>query len=123
MTEQSDTAMAEQARENTALDVAAIRARADAATPGPWLGDIDMPKKLTWRMETWIIETPEGGTIAKVNDGADQRFLIAARTDIPALCDALEAAHRRIADLIEQRDYLNGRLQAALRRIEELEGA
>lgn len=85
------------------LDTKAIRGRAEAATPGPWRAG---------SRETWLvfrdIGNPDhmapalGRVVAHVNQhfpyAADANFIAAARTDVPALCDrveALEAALRK----------------------------
>lgn len=72
----------------TALDLDAIRARADAATPGPWGGSCG------------AILGYHGQYIADVTqDGNDEAFIRAARTDIPVLLaerDALAAKVKRL---------------------------
>jgi hypothetical protein len=74
------------------LDVDAIRARADAATPGPWATDPSQCEVL--------INTPDYRTLVLLGDhdtrelhpqaDADATFLAAAREDIPALLDEVE---------------------------------
>jgi len=78
---------------NPKLDKAAIKARAEKATPGPW-----------YRVDVRIQTVPDRQTDTKkyialhsgCTDGAkfpnDGEFIAHARTDIPALLEALEAA-------------------------------
>lgn len=69
------------------LDLAAIQAREQAATDGPWMADgpeilVGTPDDLT-RGSTWIGETCN---VALPGLGAaNAAFLAAARTDVPAL--------------------------------------
>lgn len=105
----------------TAAEVAALKARADAATAGPW---------------TWEVEHSDDGTInanilpdgvvawrcdevdrdAEADDGAacaDAAFIAAARADVPALAsshEALRAALFACADALAQ-PVIDRRLQ------------
>jgi hypothetical protein len=132
MTEQSDTAMAEQAREDAAMsessyvyciecvevDVAAIRARADKATPGPWTAYSDrVPgEPVFWAIDECNLDYEYS---RHDNQRGDAEFIASARTDIPLLCDALEAAHRRIERLeSEARDWQRAWLQETMWRLE-----
>ena len=66
--------------------LAAIRSRCDAATPGPW--------DYSGLMEVY------GGqyeVIGRLDELADVRFVARARQDIPALLDALEEAEAKAA--------------------------
>lgn len=72
----------------------AMRARADAATAGPWCTD-------GWEIyqgteyyagATWIGETCDRNDVSKSE--ADAAFAAAARTDVPALLDLLDQALR-----------------------------
>lgn len=91
------------------LDVAAIRARLEAATPGPWAipnanvfrviapdAEHHNPKQGRTPPYPWRIVADMGdeGTAA-----ADATFIAYARTDIPALLDALAERDARIAEL------------------------
>jgi hypothetical protein len=71
---------------------AAIRARADLATPGPWLsGEHDA-----------IYAEGNGAAIAHRDAGgtsADAEFIAAARTDIPRLLATVDAYHEIVAML------------------------
>jgi hypothetical protein len=99
-------------REGVKLDVAAIRARAEAATPGPWRC---YRGKLRPQFPTNIIEIlgPEGKAVVawtgfdgvytpKRETNANGLFIAHARTDIPALLDAL-ASERARADALERK--------------------
>lgn len=71
--------------------LARIRAQADAATEGPWelLGDGE------YVSGPGILVAPDDGGVTS----ADAEFIAAARTDVPALLDALEkvlALHPRV---------------------------
>lgn len=67
----------------TPEQLAEIRARAEAATPGPW-------GAVKWSA-LWEIRTPavEPGVAFEL-DHADAEFVSHARTDIPALLDYIE---------------------------------
>lgn len=80
------------------LDLTAIRARAEAATPGPWRRDGNHLAK---------IRGFDGDTVARIvyesneegfgpQNEADATFIAHARTDIPALCAEVE----RLRDLV-----------------------
>lgn len=72
------------------VDVEAIRARADAATPGPWESSHE-PRHA--RARVWA----EAGTVdvcEMLSSIMDERFIAHARADVPALCDALERERR-----------------------------
>lgn len=97
------------------LDPDAIRARADAATEGPWvvhtagtgirghLGQPDNPY-------AWV-RGPSGLPIAERHNGgtvADMEFAAAARTDVPALLDEVErlrAAVARVAHVHRRNEH------------------
>ncbi len=70
------------------LDRDAIRARAEAATPGTW----QESKAGDWRVG--YFERGAWNTIARIvtweGGGPDARFLANARQDVPALLDALD---------------------------------
>jgi len=99
----------------TGLDLAAIKARADAATPGPWdiWRDLDAQGFYTVGEASGVI--PEGevwvdgehNPTAHVYVIADAEFIAHARTDVPALL-------ARIAELeAERRGYERALLDAA----------
>lgn len=73
--------------------LARIRAQADAATEGPWelLGDGE------YVSGPGILVAPDDGGVTS----ADAEFIAAARTDVPALLDALEKVlelHQPVTD-------------------------
>ncbi len=78
-----------------------IKARAAAATEGPWVNDsteIGRPFPGTDTIDVWVAESchPNGDGI----DGeADAEFIAHARTDVPTLVAAVEAVlalHKRV---------------------------
>ena len=75
----------------SAPDLDAIRARADAATPGPWRtwndGHVGSP---TVHIGGGVMPTPGSDPAQRMPDA---EFIAHARTDIPALLAALAAAH------------------------------
>ena len=84
----------------TEEQIAEIRARAEAATPGPWRtewSDRDAHYRIifneqgNWLAEVFEEEGDEG-------DPFDASFIAHARTDIPHLLAALEAAEKRAED-------------------------
>lgn len=120
------------------LDIAAIRARAEAATPGPWehyehperesddphdrSDDVRLPGGTSWRHNPIAVETRHH----------DAAFIASARTDVPALCDALEAAELEIrtlrtihaclpSGLEHEVNVQRDRAEAAEARVKELE--
>lgn len=81
--------------------LAQIKAEADAATPGPWVGDDGSNEVFT------IADEAVGGLIAEVNwdhqtgahhPDADAAFIASSRTTVPALVGALKA----VIDLADQ---------------------
>lgn len=79
------------------LDLAAIRARAEAATPAPWR----IPRKLSQLAPDWTIAAGVK-VVAYVdqkrdNSEADFTFIAAARTDIPALLAEVERLNVELA--------------------------
>lgn len=87
----------------TDADVAAIRARAEAATPGPWATDANCDFVGSFATNQHICETAGHGAFAH-----DMIFIAACRKDIPALLsdrDALLAERdswRRVAERLER---------------------
>ena len=98
-----------------------IRARADAATPGPWRYTY---KDCQYHMSSCFIDRegdPDGVGIVTCDINQDNADLYAttgdmeliahARTDIPALCAALERAMEALEDLYyaaDRRDRTQG---------------
>ena len=72
------------------LDTTQIRARADAATPGPWWSFFDG--------DDYGICGGENSVAYDVGH-KNAQFIAAARTDIPALCDEVDALRKRAAEL------------------------
>lgn len=85
--------------------IAQARERAEKATPGPWVfSDSSDPRG---RKGEFRSASPHNGFMLVgpwIND-ADAEFIAAARTDVPALCDALEAAHAEVERLRELADF------------------
>ena len=89
--------------------LAEIKARADAATPGPWQWREDEPASLVHvtdpRMHPWnILKAPDWGPTL-----ADAAFIAAAREDVPWLLDLVDS-------LTAERDAL----AAQVARVESL---
>ncbi|MFE6500732.1 hypothetical protein [Kitasatospora sp. NPDC057738] len=88
------------------LDLDAIQARTDAATPGPWWADDtdiivgtsdDLQPHPVWIGETANPGTPNGGL-------ANAQFIAAARTDVPALLDRVRELTADLAEMTHCRD-------------------
>lgn len=84
---------------DTRLDLDAIEARANAATPGPWCTD-------SWEIyqgteyvagAEWIGETCRAGEMD--DSRADAEFVAAARTDVPALVAEVRRLRAELAEL------------------------
>jgi hypothetical protein len=76
------------------IDLDAVQARADAATPGPW--------RLTdggWGEFVQDSEGRELWALRHTPEVADAEFVAHARTDVPLLVAALREAHIEIARL------------------------
>lgn len=85
----------------TELD--AIRARADAATPGPWSARNRSSDGIEDAFLGFEIDGPPDATRGQFARRADAEFMAHARTDIPALLEHIEAQTREIAALKELR--------------------
>ncbi len=84
------------------FDLKAIKARAEAATPGPWVSELEddsdgSPFGHRWTYIRGVSQPgPDGQVIFRYDDdyGTDQRsdseFIAHARTDVPALVAAVE---------------------------------
>jgi hypothetical protein len=102
------------------LDLEAIKARAEAATPGPWNG--------TWHATAESsIEGSDGHTVAYVNSecadhpgrrDADGHFIAAARSDVPALVAEVERLTQFATSLGKA---LDARIGDVRRRDDEIE--
>ena len=77
----------------TKEELEAIRARCEAATPGPW------------HRTSGLIQDKTGGVVANVSVSADGMFFVYARTDMPALLaeiDRIERDCRHYCDYIKE---------------------
>jgi hypothetical protein len=75
-----------------------IEARAEQATPVPWI-------KLYAIGQLCSVESASGN-VAVAMSNEDCAFVISARTDVPALCRALREAWEVLAEWDEYRAYL-----------------
>jgi chromosome segregation ATPase len=84
-------------------DAEGARERAEKATPGPWEAEQDgvlvyvvtaEPQSSGHREAVALIDDDTGRLLGQ---DADADFIAHARTDIPALADALEAAEKKLA--------------------------
>lgn len=82
--------------------LACIRAQADAASEGPWMG-IRYPDGFLGR----VIGGDGFGVAEDFPDDADAEFIAAARTTVPTLLDALEAVLAIHRDGGESQGYLD----------------
>lgn len=85
----------------TEQQLADIRARADAATPGPWCTDaweIYQGTEYQPGLSMWIGETCRG-TTSPEQDRADATFVAHAREDVPALLAEIQRLTDRVAEL------------------------
>jgi uncharacterized membrane protein len=92
---------------------AAARARADKATPGPW----ESLAGSSYNAYPQIVQTADGERcliVFDVSPGApcefpgrdeDAQFIASARTDVPKLCDAVDALAAEAEQLRTQRDF------------------
>lgn len=103
-------------------DTAAIRARCEAATPGPWVWwDEDyMGCGQVYTMGEHVmggnIAAPSGDLYPRsgYNPQADMRFVAAARQDVPDLCDALDRARTERDTALAERDGLKCLLESSI---------
>ena len=80
--------------------LAEIRARAEAATDGPW----EWAARTTVDGDKWAVFHGEStSALAMNNDGwaPDAEFIAASRTDLPALLAAVEAVRELLPSLLE----------------------
>ena len=80
----------------TTTELSAIRARADAATPGPWeWEDVDLDR--VWPTPSRILAGQHGEVCSFDADddplAADAQFIAHARADIPALLAEIDRLH------------------------------
>ena len=104
------------------LDLAPIRARADAATRGPWVREstddtdrdialgYDVPGQGSPNLVATCFDDAdddgrnEDGPITRKQAQANAKFMAAARSDVPALCDEVERLRARLAEVERERD-------------------
>ncbi len=84
------------------LDLDAIRARADAATPGPW--DCERPNQ-AYRIYELSSQSPQGlnETLAEIsgyNASDDSEFIAHAREDVPALVAEVDRLRGIVSDIL-----------------------
>ena len=91
----------------TALDLAPIKARAAAATEGPWFPEtfVQAPVTGTQIPIDKVKIRPVQRTALGSFDRMDGEFIAAARADIPALCDEVERLRKALRDLMEAVDH------------------
>jgi hypothetical protein len=77
------------------VDTAQIRDRAIMATTGEWEVDEESSCVRVKRSQEKLFWFA---------DGDNARFIAAARTDIPALCDTVDALRKRVAQLEQSND-------------------
>lgn len=91
-------------------ELQAIREREAKATPGPWTETNDQMHlgEPNENVASWSVRNLDGAAIFK-NCGfvADNKFIAHARTDIPRLLEALDAANARVAELEAEVAQLN----------------
>lgn len=81
----------------TAEELLAIRARAEKASPGPWVKDTPIPgvpRAMIADLVGWFVYPTQSGVARSVDD-AD--FIANARTDVPRLLATITAQSRLIA--------------------------
>lgn len=88
-----------------------IKARAEAATPGPW-------RVLRWT-RVWSIPA-DAWVVAGYDDTdtCDAAFIAAARQDIPDLLAAIEEQDQRIAELVTHIGWLSETTSARIAKLE-----
>jgi hypothetical protein len=115
------------------LDLDALQALADAATPGPWCtqawGDfppdgMDRPDMLARSISTDDDESPEFVLVSGENAVNDAWFLAAAREAVPALIERVRELEAELADssLIYEVGTLRGRVHALASKYTETYG-
>ena len=86
------------------LDLDAIRARADAATPGPW--GFCIPHNRDWPNPDPIFGATPGDEVAWTRRNADWNFIAHAREDIPALLDEVDRLRRACRTIGHVMDHI-----------------
>ncbi len=103
------------------LDLDAIEARAEAATPGPWtarlrddmweINDGSGSNFVSIVESCWLPDDCDAGQYGGIPDVDDARFIAHARTDVPALVAELRAAREVVEaaqafQIVSLADYL-----------------
>lgn len=88
-------------------DTMVIKARAEAATPGPWLRFMDRVPGRRSSVDVAILKAGRPGEVCgfdqwKAPSEADAAFMVCARTDVPALCDRVDALEAALRDVLDQ---------------------
>lgn len=100
-------------------ELAEIKARAEAATPGPWVADKQYPNtfNVTFPKPSKGIVYVDNMAIPQAENDAD--FIAHARADVPALVSEVE----RLNDtLLKTEEHCNADLKMARKHIENLAG-
>ena len=84
--------------------LANLRQLADAATPGPWE---PWDGSLHVGFAHWVVAGSY--RVTRSNNVDDTRFIIAARTAVPELLDALAATTKRAEDAVQEKHEWAGR--------------
>ena len=109
-------------------DLDAIQARCEAATPGPWYASDGYE---SWRVLSECSEDERGRPRIVFDDGsaygeygakcriADRDFLMAARTDVPALLAYIDELESRTTYAAGETEWANRIAHAEARFVEE----
>ena len=101
---------------STPLDLDAIQARADAATPGPWFAHEDWPGRV-------FAESEFNAHVARVtgsNPEPNERFIAAARTDVPALLAEVRRLRAERDEFCNRVDTLTAVAKGNKRHVQEM---
>jgi hypothetical protein len=86
------------------VDTEAIRARADAATKGPWRRNIDC-RLIDGNDECAVLYFDHNTHVGQFRAREqDVNFIAAARTDVPALCDRIEELEAALRGMLRRLD-------------------
>lgn len=77
-----------------------LRALANAATPGPW--EFDLDGDIQGRRKGCSPDPEMDPIVGTLERDEDNEFIAAARTAVPRLLNALDAAEKRIRDLSQE---------------------
>jgi len=94
----------------TTLNTKAIRERAEKATRAPWTADHDEVDNFSDVEATGACS--DGASLhlmdlCGANHEVNSKFIADARSDVPALCDALDESRAEAAQLRQEREMLN----------------